>query len=540
MRFVRTLPLAAALAIALLAGRAEAQTTSTSQGSCTGMVTASIGLAATKNPEADPALQKRDSISLSYAPYVFGKAECDCNTSDVFMRLQLSMCLPAGAQGNPTVWVGTSGCSDYTKRTSTNQKECQQYAPSNVTGQSFNAAGGNCSTTTFFDIYVPARALFSPNTGSCDIPTASNQVFIFVGSDQTMPIATCTVPLTEQVTGPTAVANAAAASGDGAITVQWKSPPVGSLQADSYQVLCADANGNPITTSPQDAAYSTCLATGIRRRQNMFGATSVTTGTDGGTKVAADLGLSSASSALSAGAAAPQDPRATGDMGTDDMGPGDLGTAVDMAATTSLTSGVRPTQSGLAAPFDKLDPRYVCSERIPVTAQDYQKRIDGLVNNDSYSFVILAIDLYGNATPSAVYTAIPRPVDDLYARYREAGGSAQGFCFIATAAYGDYNHPQVRVLRRFRDQVLARSAFGRAFIRAYYAASPPLARFIAEGSVRRAVTRALLWPLVGFALLALQLGSLLLAVLVAAGLPALAIWLRRRRVKRRTAIEALA
>jgi DNA-directed RNA polymerase subunit RPC12/RpoP len=48
-------------------------------------------------------------------------------------------------------------------------------------------------------------------------------------------------------------------------------------------------------------------------------------------------------------------------------------------------------------------------------------------------------------------------------------------CYIATAVYGDYNAPQVLVLRRFRDKTLARSAPGRAFIRTYYRFSPPIA-----------------------------------------------------------------
>ena len=49
-----------------------------------------------------------------------------------------------------------------------------------------------------------------------------------------------------------------------------------------------------------------------------------------------------------------------------------------------------------------------------------------------------------------------------------------GGCYIATMAYGDYNHPQVMVLRHFRDGVLAQSKGGRQFIRYYYKYSPLL------------------------------------------------------------------
>jgi len=52
--------------------------------------------------------------------------------------------------------------------------------------------------------------------------------------------------------------------------------------------------------------------------------------------------------------------------------------------------------------------------------------------------------------------------------------SNSGGCYIATMAYGNYDHPQVLVLRRFRDEVLANYKLGRKFINAYYYISPKL------------------------------------------------------------------
>ncbi len=49
-------------------------------------------------------------------------------------------------------------------------------------------------------------------------------------------------------------------------------------------------------------------------------------------------------------------------------------------------------------------------------------------------------------------------------------------CYIATCVYGSYDCPQVRTLRRFRDDTLKQSAAGRAFVRVYYALSPTLVR----------------------------------------------------------------
>ena len=45
-------------------------------------------------------------------------------------------------------------------------------------------------------------------------------------------------------------------------------------------------------------------------------------------------------------------------------------------------------------------------------------------------------------------------------------------CYIATSVYGSYDCTEVCALRRYRDDVLRRTAFGRMFIRIYYAISP--------------------------------------------------------------------
>lgn len=52
--------------------------------------------------------------------------------------------------------------------------------------------------------------------------------------------------------------------------------------------------------------------------------------------------------------------------------------------------------------------------------------------------------------------------------------SASDGCYIATMAYGDYDHPQVLELRKFRDDFLSRTMLGRSFIKLYYSYSPSL------------------------------------------------------------------
>ena len=50
-------------------------------------------------------------------------------------------------------------------------------------------------------------------------------------------------------------------------------------------------------------------------------------------------------------------------------------------------------------------------------------------------------------------------------------------CYVATAVYGSYNCPQVWTLRRYRDNTLAQSWYGRVFIHTYYAISPTLVKW---------------------------------------------------------------
>lgn len=71
-------------------------------------------------------------------------------------------------------------------------------------------------------------------------------------------------------------------------------------------------------------------------------------------------------------------------------------------------------------------------------------------------------------------------------------------CYIATAVYGSYNHPQTIVLRKFRDRVLAESYIGRAFIRTYYAVSPHIVRIFGEHEFFNAFWRKRLDTVIDF------------------------------------------
>ena len=53
-----------------------------------------------------------------------------------------------------------------------------------------------------------------------------------------------------------------------------------------------------------------------------------------------------------------------------------------------------------------------------------------------------------------------------------------GGCYIATAVYGSYDCPQVWTLRRYRDSVLAKTWYGRLFIKTYYLISPSVVKHV--------------------------------------------------------------
>ncbi|KAF7962795.1 hypothetical protein AWV80_17510 [Cupriavidus sp. UYMU48A] len=65
-------------------------------------------------------------------------------------------------------------------------------------------------------------------------------------------------------------------------------------------------------------------------------------------------------------------------------------------------------------------------------------------------------------------------------------------CFVATAAYGDGDHPNVRFLRSFRDGWLQRRKSGRAFIDWYWRVGPKLAEVVGSREPLRLASRVAL------------------------------------------------
>jgi hypothetical protein len=70
-------------------------------------------------------------------------------------------------------------------------------------------------------------------------------------------------------------------------------------------------------------------------------------------------------------------------------------------------------------------------------------------------------------------------------------GRALG-CFIATAAYGNYESPQVRYLRYIRDRYMQTCIVGRLFIAVYYSIGPILAIPIKKSPFLRTIVCSIL------------------------------------------------
>ena len=115
---------------------------------------------------------------------------------------------------------------------------------------------------------------------------------------------------------------------------------------------------------------------------------------------------------------------------------------------------------------------------------------------DTYS--ITATDTNGNeSTPSIRVTPIPAVVPS----------KSDTRCFIATAAYGSYQAPYVKLLREFRDEYLLTHTLGKVLVDIYYTVSPPLAHFIAQHESIKAMVRILLLPCIALAFFFVKLGA---------------------------------
>jgi hypothetical protein len=100
------------------------------------------------------------------------------------------------------------------------------------------------------------------------------------------------------------------------------------------------------------------------------------------------------------------------------------------------------------------------------------------------------------ATINSINTQLDSVRRQIRSATSSSSSSGSSGCYIATMAYGDYDHPQVMELRKFRDEFLNKSLLGRIFISLYYKYSPLLVQRLKDKPKTNDIIRTLLDQLI--------------------------------------------
>jgi hypothetical protein len=162
-----------------------------------------------------------------------------------------------------------------------------------------------------------------------------------------------------------------------------------------------------------------------------------------------------------------------------------------------------------------------------------------------YSIAVTAVDNTPSRHESALSAIAAAPLGDAVAGPRSNELTAipgpttpvpnlpdEGGCFIATSAFGSADRAEVRILRDFRDRYLLPTAPGRAFVAAYYRASPTLSRRLDARPAWKPWVRAALAPAVAAALVAVGSNTAEKCALVGLLAALAALRMQRRRRER--------
>lgn len=116
--------------------------------------------------------------------------------------------------------------------------------------------------------------------------------------------------------------------------------------------------------------------------------------------------------------------------------------------------------------------------------------VENLTNDTLYCFSL------GFVNKAGFMTTLPTSGNSFCATPTQVDGFLQrSSCFIATSAYGDINHKNVKIFREFRDKVLLKNYFGRIFVQWYYSWSENGAQWLDQHSYLKPVVRAFLFPI---------------------------------------------
>ncbi len=427
----------------------------------------------------------------------FNIANCACNTEFAYRITLLGIPQVELPNTEVEVWVG-SNCGDIDTE------------PPRDCGRDDTGADCRCERIRVIDdinsfksetrITIDARDFMFPGQPFCLLDTATRNLYLLIDEDgDNRPDEQQFKPDNDKFIDtepPPLPLNVTVQPGEGGALIEWDLPGSDDQDLRSFQVMCGRIDGEAIDLD-EDPAF------------------------EDPEQVCPELFSSMVLPAMSI----PATP-ATVYHG----GPG-----VDAGVPDA---GVGDPDAGTGDPeFVDLTGLVACTGEIANT--DTSVRVNGLENDVGYRMVLVVIDDRLNRNPFGVELGVVTPVPalDFWEDYKDRGGNADGgFCFVATAAYGDYDHPFVRVLRDFRDETLASTGVGRWLIRTYYDNSPPMARFIERHPVAAWLARLVLAPVVLFAGLWVYSGVLgKLGLFAVLGL--LVAW-RRIRKARRAALPA--
>ncbi len=103
--------------------------------------------------------------------------------------------------------------------------------------------------------------------------------------------------------------------------------------------------------------------------------------------------------------------------------------------------------------------------------------------------------LANEKNPSIIRRLLDNPSTPLHVR-EQLTKKSEG-CFVATACYGDYDAPEVLVLRKYRDEQLLTNWIGSLFVKFYYFVSPPLAKRIEKSDkMKQFIRKYFLKPII--------------------------------------------
>ena len=123
--------------------------------------------------------------------------------------------------------------------------------------------------------------------------------------------------------------------------------------------------------------------------------------------------------------------------------------------------------------------------------------LSGLEPNTRYYVALTAYDTSYNESGFSDEVSGISNADSSPVQTGSEDGHGKWGCFIATAAYGSYLNPHVKILRGFRDEFLISSSLGSKCVHLYYQYAPRIAKHIEKFSFLQLLTRQALLPLIG-------------------------------------------